>query len=406
MPAAWWWSGPVFLLMANMPPNPHAAAIVEPHYLLSDLVLVLWAAEGVGSALVVNKGLAWAACALLAAVPLWKGRVPQMDRREHLFSYDYARNVFRAAAPGGTVVAKKDVQLYLLWHYQTVQGWRPDLRLVSQGLAGSLWYEAQERRSQPALFVGPLRDAAEWRRFIGLDAPVYATMDCDVPPEVSASAHPLGLLNAWPASPEPAARAGALWELMVRRGRYEYEGQPDFFTSDLVGNYAQALYLQGRQSYAAGAAQAATEAFERAWSMQWTFADPAGFLGFAAFQRGEYRKAADYYTAAAGIDDDMMLRAQEYHALPDVRTGIRRAAAEASMQLGAIAERLQDKAAAQADYERSLALFPTAQTHYNLAVLFWGRDMSRAEAELVEALRLEPRHPEANKYLAILRARR
>ena len=48
MAAAWGWGGPGFLFLANMPHNPHALAIVDPHYLLSELVLVFWAAEGVG----------------------------------------------------------------------------------------------------------------------------------------------------------------------------------------------------------------------------------------------------------------------------------------------------------------------------------------------------------------------
>ena len=29
--ACWLFSGPIFLLLANMPPNPHAMAVVEPH---------------------------------------------------------------------------------------------------------------------------------------------------------------------------------------------------------------------------------------------------------------------------------------------------------------------------------------------------------------------------------------
>ncbi|MDE2511849.1 MAG: DUF2723 domain-containing protein, partial [Elusimicrobia bacterium] len=29
--ACWWWSGPVFIFLANLPPNPHAAAIIQPH---------------------------------------------------------------------------------------------------------------------------------------------------------------------------------------------------------------------------------------------------------------------------------------------------------------------------------------------------------------------------------------
>ena len=408
MAAAWWWSGPVFLLLANMPPNPHALAIVDPHYLLSELVLVLWAAEGMGwlSAAPATRLLAGLACALLAAVPLWQGRPARLDRRQHLFSYDYAKNVLRCVTPGGTVVAKKDVQLYALWHYQLVQGWRPDAHVVAQGLSGTPWYQADRRRSEPGLFLGPLRDAAEWRRFIGLDAPVFATMDCEVPPEVAASGRARGLVTAWAKGPAQPAQEDALWSLMTRRGRYEYEGQPDFFTSDLVGNYAQALYQQGRQRFAAGAAEAAERAFLQAWSWQWNFADPAGFLGFMAYGRQEYEKARDYYTFAARINEETVRLTEEFHSLPELKAAVRRAAAETFTQLGVIMERLKDMAAAESHYRRSLELAPTAQAHYDIAVLCWNRDPARAERELLEALRIDPQHPEAGKYLAALRSRR
>ncbi|HAM34947.1 MAG TPA: hypothetical protein DEB40_04125 [Elusimicrobia bacterium] len=425
MAAAWWWSGPVFLLMANMPPNPHAAAIVEPHYLLSDMILVLWAAQGIGGLMVsriqLRRAWAWAACALLAAVPLWSGRLAQMNRRQHFFSYDFARNVFRSVSPGGTIAAKKDVQLYALWHYRNVQGWRPDLRLVSQGLAGASWYQADMRRAEPDLYVGPLRDGADWRRFLDLDAPAFATMDAELPSDILASGRGRGLVYAWDlVAGEAPGQEQALWDLMSRRGRYDYEDQPDFFTSDLVGNYAQARCAEGRRLFAAASgekraaaafggrgplAAAAQAAFLSAWAMQWPLAEPANFLGFMAFSRGDFPEARRYYSLAARLNEATRRLTEEYHSLPDLKAGVLRAAADAYMQVGVACEKLKDVPAAEAAYQRSLALFPAAQTRYNLAVLFWTSDPVRAEAELVEALRLDPNHSEANKYLMILRSR-
>ncbi|MBI5239508.1 MAG: DUF2723 domain-containing protein [Elusimicrobia bacterium] len=404
MAAAWWWSGPVFLFLANMPPNPHALAIVDPHYLLSETVLVLWAAEGAGA--LPRPALSWAACLLLAAVPLWQGRVSRMDRRGHFFSYDFAKNVLRCVPPGGTVVAKKDVQLYALWHYQVVQGWRPDAHVVAQGLAGTLWYQADQRRRSPGLSLGPLRDAADWRRFISLNGAVAATMDCEVPPEVAAAGRARGLLTAWADGPAAPAGEEGLWSLMARRGRYDYDEAPDFFTSDLVGSCSQALYQQGRQLFREGASEAAERAFLQAWAWQWRFPDPPGFLGFIAYGRGDFQRARGFYSLAARINEETLRLTEVYHSLPDLKAGVRRAAAETYTQLGVILERLKDPAAAESSYRRSIALLPTAQAHYDLAVLYWARDPVRAEAELLEALRLEPGHAEAGRYLAVLRSRR
>lgn len=78
--AAWWWAGPVFIFLANMPPNPHAAAIIEPHYLLSDVVLLFWLARGVAALSSEGWRPALAAVAILAW-PLSRDVPARFDRR-------------------------------------------------------------------------------------------------------------------------------------------------------------------------------------------------------------------------------------------------------------------------------------------------------------------------------------
>lgn len=400
MAVAYWWSGPVFLFMANLPPNPHAAAIVEPHYLLSDLILVFWAGEFAPRRF--SAAVRAVFLGLLIAVPYASGHFTRFNRRTHLFSYDYAKNIFRSIPPGGTLVAKKDVQLYALWHYQTVQGWRPDASLVSQGLSGSPWYQAGLRRARPGLFLSALRDEAGWLRFRDGNPVVMATMDTEVPESLLKEGQPRGLLTSLGKRPAPEVP----WDLMSRRGRYEYEGQVDFFTSDLVDAYAQALHRAGTRAFISGRAEEAVTCLERAWSMHWLFPEPAVFLGYIAFTRGDLEGARRYYAAAGVLSDALLGLSEEYHSLPDLKANLKRSAGDAQMQLGVVSERLKDYPAAQAAYLRSLALYPTAQTHYNLAVLFWGRDWARAESELVEALRLDPRHAEAARYLQQARLRK
>src|SRR5262249_9071221 len=109
--ACWWWAGPVFLFVGNMPPNPHAAAIIHPHYLPSDVVLVFRAAEGLGAA---ASAAAWAGPAALAgltAFPLLSGVPARYARRGFFFEQDFVRGVERSAPRGAVVVAKKDVPL-------------------------------------------------------------------------------------------------------------------------------------------------------------------------------------------------------------------------------------------------------------------------------------------------------
>ena len=68
-------------------------------------------------------------------------------------------------------------------------------------------------------------------------------------------------------------------------------------------------------------------------------------------------------------------------------------------------EKLGRRDEAQAAYRRALALYPLAQTHYNLAVLAWNRNWPAVEENLAAAVRLDPGHAEARRYLELLRRR-
>ncbi|MBI5210822.1 MAG: DUF2723 domain-containing protein [Elusimicrobia bacterium] len=403
--AAYWWCGPFFLFLANMPPNPHALAIVEPHYLLSDLVLALWLACGIGELRRLRQALACAAVAALLLVPFFKGRFAAMDRRAHFFSYDYAKNVLKSVPPGAVLVSKKDVQLYTLWHYQTVQGWRPDVRLVAQGLAGAPWYQSDWRRRDAGLWLGPLRDSSQWRMFVGANPAAFATPDAEVPPEVTPRRQN-GLVTALGgASAGVAPERGESWKLFALRGDYRYETQPDFFTSDIIGDCSRALFFAGGDASKEGAADAASAMLLRAWGMHWLFPEASTLLGYLEFARNDYGLAKEYYGLSVSLYGVMLELAREYRALPGLLAEIASGAAESTMHLGVIAERTGDRAAAERHYLDSLELRPLAQTRFNMAVLYWNRDRGRAERELSEALRLDPSHAEAARYLAILRSR-
>jgi tetratricopeptide (TPR) repeat protein len=117
-------------------------------------------------------------------------------------------------------------------------------------------------------------------------------------------------------------------------------------------------------------------------------------------------EAALTYELADELFAEKIKLADLYRALPEVTFGIRRQAAEAATHRGVAAEKLGDRSGSEAHYRRALALSPLAQTRFGLAVLSWGTDWASAEENLVEAVRLDPGHVEAAKYLAALRARR
>jgi tetratricopeptide (TPR) repeat protein len=399
--ACWWWAGPVFLFMANMPPNPHAAAILEPHYLLGDVVLVFWAAEGLGAA---GAAAAWAGPAALAGVAAFAvltGVPGRYARRAQYFGQDFVRGVLRGAPPGAVVVAKKDVPLYALWSAQTLEGRRPDLRFVAQGLAGSPWYQADWRRRDPSLSLVALSDAASWKRLAALNGAVLATSDAELPGEIAGASKPRGLLYDLSPSAEPRP---LWWTLDAARGEYDYDAQPDFFTSDLVDERAQALARLGAGLALAGRFDEARPFLLRAWSMHWLLPEPAVLLGYSAFSQGRLDEARRHYRLAQLLSDELLVLAARYRALPAVTAGIRRLNAEAVMHQGVAAQRQGKTEDAERLLTDSLARVPSAQAHYNLAVLYWERDRARVEAELRATLALDPGHAEAARYLQTLRS--
>ncbi len=401
--ACWWWSGPVFLFLANMPPNPHAAAIIEPHYLLSDAALLFCAADGVAALAASSRALAPAFAAAALLWPLWRGVPARVDRREHLYDYDFARNVFHAAPPDSVVVAKKDVQLYALWHYQQVQGWRPDLKIVAQGLAGSPWYRADWHRRDPGLLVSSLKASDGWSALAAGGRAVLATQDAELPSDLAATARTRGILQA--VSRSAPDDEGGQWDVLVRRGPMHYGETPDFFTTDLIEELSVAAYRRGLQLQKAGREADAVLRFNDAWRMEWIFPDVPVFLGYMAALDGRWADAESLDASA----DDLLGRkrelAERYRALPDLMNSLRRQAADQLTQHGVALEKLGRRDDAAAIYRRSLVVFPTAQAHYDLAVLAWGHDWPAAEENLSEAVRLDPGHAQARLYLEKLRAR-
>ena len=398
----YFWSGPFFLLLANMPPNPHAIAIVDPHYLLSDTVLIFGAALGLSERSKRFKILSRAAVLFLFLFPFLTGRFKESNRRMYFFDYDYARNILLSAPLNSTLIAKKDVQLFSLWYYQTAAGWRPDVNIVAQGLIGSPWYENSFAKRRPNLFLTPLPDEDSWKRFLAVNSPTFATPDAEVPPAILNNLSPRGLLMG--NISEDLNSSQNLWHLFVLRGRYSYENQVDFFTSDLVDAYSQMAFKEGTEKFKQDPASSFDD-LNRAWAMHWIFPGPPAYMGYAAYLEQKYPDALNLYQIAVDLGEKLDSLAHQYRALKGPIQEFKKSCAENMVQVGAIEEKLGNSQEARNWYLKSLDTYPSAQAHYNLAVLTWNSDPESSEKELEEALTLDPHDAAAAKYLQILRAR-
>lgn len=400
-------SGPVFIFLANMPPNPHALAIVEPYYLLPDLAAAFWAAAGLfhlaGKFPRARPALALAAAAASALV-FFNGA--HGSYRRWLFAAeDFASDAMRAAPPGSLLVAKKDVQLFSLWYLQAVRGLRPDLRLVAQGLSASPWYRASKARHSPGLSLFNLSsgEEAEWRSFAAANpGGLYSTMDADLPRAVPAL--PQGTLNLL--YPEARAPEWRPW-LFYSFPRLDRDYR-DFFDKDIGTSYAQA-FLSGaaRRSAGPGLDAAAVRDLRLASLLDGNLPDAPLYEGFYYSSRGEWAAARDCFRASADIYERLLLLSREYYSLHAVRDGLASSSAYAWLNYGVALEKLGGREGAAEAYNFALKRNPgLADAHYNLAILHWNRDWDKVRAELAETLRLDPGHAQAAKYLSQLENRR
>ncbi len=399
-------AGPVFLYMANMPPNPHALAIVEPYYLLPDLAAAFWAAAGLWYAAAAYpkaaRGLLLAA-ALSAAFVLWHNARGTF-RRGLFAAEDYASDAMRSVPPGSVLVAKKDVQLFSLWYLQSVLGLRPDIEIVAQGLSGSPWYRASKARYSPDLALVNLNGAgeAEWKAFAAANRgrAVYATMDVELPDKLPAAAR--GIVNEIFPGPPPAADPWLFYSYSRLARPYR-----DFFDKDLGVSYAQGLM-------AGAAARSASGGIDRKWEARLELAsaldpdlpDAPLYEGLYFAAHADWPAARDRFLASARVYGRLQELAREYYSLPALTASLAAGSAYAWLNYGVALEKTGDKAGAEAAYTRALQANPRmADAHYNLAILYWNRDWDRVRSELEQTVRLNPAHPTAGRYLAQLRGR-
>jgi tetratricopeptide (TPR) repeat protein len=248
----------------------------------------------------------------------------------------------------------------------------------------------------------PLPNDAAWKRFLAVNSPAFATPDADVPASVANALNPRGLLMG--AVPGDLNVSQNLWHFFATRGRYSYEAQPDFFTSDLIDAYSQMSFKEGTEKFKQDPASS-FEDLNRAWAMHWIFPGPPAYLGYAAYVERQYPEALNFYQIAVSLGEKLDFLAQTYRALNGTIQSFKQSCSENMLQAGAIEEKLGNPQEARKWYLKSLATRPSAQAHYNLAVLTWNSDPQNSQKELEEALSIDPHYAPAVKYLQILRAR-
>ncbi len=400
----WVVMGPVFLFLANMPPNPHSVAIVEASYLFPLVVMVFFLAWGVQGVLDVRWRTA-ATVLLLLTLPfeVIQG-YHRSSKRDNYFVRDFLTNVWRSVPNNAAIVFHDDVQLFSLWTSQLLDKKRPDVRLIATGLSSSPWYwdmlaRWPVKRGEPV----SLKESQGWQQLIdsSLPSPVVAGYDIEFDKVAPFFLSPQGFLvevskNKKEKSGTPVMNV--LKHFGLYRSRAMYGETPDFFSTDLIGDQARAHHQQAFHLMLAKD-NAAAWYFERSGYLDDTFVRSWADLGYYFYELGRWPDAEKTYEKALVGFRTVLDMAIRYKSLPDVVMGIRSDYAISLTHMGVVQEKLGRPEDARRYYEESLQASPNAQAHFNLAVTYWGKDWMRVVQHLEAALRLNPQMPGAMQYL-------
>jgi tetratricopeptide (TPR) repeat protein len=442
---AWALSGPYFIYKANMPPNPHALAILEAHFILPNVALAIFMGIAIGAAErwvnrkfnIVSQCSSSPVCQLKTGQPAnwlnWRTnlvfavvsilfllnfskQLPDLNKRNSFFSYDYAKNVLRSMPIGSVLVMKKDVQLFALWNQKIVEGKRPDLAVISQGLSGSEWYQKTWKPFSNDVGLGPLRNEAEWVNFYRYNAKrkTYFSMDCDFEGGSKFDLIPAGLavgLNEknGPGTPlitnrsKPDLTAQTLLDqIYVYRGKYHYGAYKEFFTPDLIDDYSKACFQLGMHFMGEKNYELSRTYFRRALYLNPLFPVASSNISFSYYAQNDFRQALNAYSLTTKQYVHYIKEAVDYNAKPELISALTREYSDAYMSLGVCAERLGLDSEAIEGYGNAITVWPgNYSAYFNRSVVYWKRkDWDSVIRDLETAIKINPNFSEAGMYLA------
>jgi hypothetical protein len=394
----WSITGPLFIFLGNLPPNTHAVAIMEAAYLVPDLFLVIAIGFGL-SALTDWRSVSSIVLIALAMLGIARAALlrPFVSQRNNWVAADFARNVFYTVPEPSLVIAHSDVPIFSLfygyWVYPKFE-WRVP---VAQGLAGSAWYPVMMARQVPRLELSALRTAADWETVQKANPgfSLFGTPDVEWPDELYSRVVPAGLLMHYLPRGKRSVESSdtLLQDFYIYRNRARCDAYRDFFTPELIEEYAKAWFEWGRLLARSRQDAEAIAAFRRALVIKPDMPYAAFQIAFIMFSQNKWPEADRYYRWSSDNFEKLRQQAVAWKSFAPVRAGINRDAAQALAHWGVVRERLGKPAEAERLYQRALTIDPgSADARYNLAVIYW---RAQAWPEVVEQLQaLSAAHPE------------
>ncbi|MFA5779574.1 MAG: DUF2723 domain-containing protein [Elusimicrobiota bacterium] len=399
-------SGPVFIAIAKMPPNPHALAIMEPHYLISDLILVLW--FGCGIYYISEKLKRLKVLLLIIPVGLFVLNFYSQNMRFNFIAYDFAKNVFRSIPKNSIIISREDIQVFSQWYLQYAEKKREDITVIAKGLSGSRWYQEGLKKYKNTDVVS-LNNPETFSQFyaINKNRSIYFTGDVEDYEMLGGKyfVYPYWLVFNVKEQKTAGYKPVDFENIYIIRNQLKPELYPDFFSQKIVSQYSDSLFRCGMFFTREGNIENAIVNFEKSISMK--IDTPAAYfnLGWIYFQKNNFEKTEYYYKQSIKFYEKMHSEAIEYKSFPEVVDSIISDWAGVHNNLGTIYEKQNKLNETISEYEKAVKIKPDyADAHYNMAVAYWRlKSWQKVIENLEKVLRINPNHTDAQKYLFFAR---
>src|SRR5207245_1551324 len=139
---------------------------------------------------------------------------------------------------------------------------------------------------------------------------------------------------------------------------YRYDAHRDFFSPELIEEYANAWMEWGKLLLRSHQEAAAVDAFTHALALKPEMPYPAFQIGFIYFQQGKWDRADFYYRWCVESFRRMSRNADAWKSFPEIRAGLHRDQAQAMAHWGVIQERLGSPDRAIRLYREALEVDP------------------------------------------------
>jgi len=437
-------TAPLFIAISKMPPNPHALAIMEAHYIIPNLFVIIWCGCGIafflpsviarprrgGFTRQAPKQSRAAAghntpsyAILITVLALWLAATtitfPDHFNRgsghNRWFGPDFGHNLLVSLPQNSIVILRKDVQLFNVWYNTIALHKRPDIIPVAQGLYLSKWYRDQLKARWPFLKLPPVQPGVTTPDYLidfafantGM-RPVLITSDVERNEKLRANFHleKRGLATRLLPISSPPARESqhqtlqqSLSENLLKdhywyRGEYDTTKWKDFYPKEILLLYSIAWNNVFLDYWNRDNNEQARRAIQEAISLDPEFALGHSNLGILYLNARRYEDAIrELRKALKCYEPDLKI--------PGVKESIAREVASTCSNLGVAYERAGDIHSAEQSYLKAIQYDPTFdQSHYNLGVIYWQQGRWRDVVQQFQrALELNPENKSARKYL-------